>query len=480
MSKSKDNRYIHVKESKDAIVKRDRKLNSHVLFGVVAFLFVLIYLVFSILSFTFEDKMTYTFAEHGQIVESETFESIILRDESVYYANEDGPIHYFSLEGDKVMKGADICLVDYNRLLTQNSSAELSSEGLSSEEKQYLNKQFNDYIEMSRSSGITYMADGKNIIENTTRELFNARDLSDKNDQLLALLSQYNVEDLPLYQAQKPGLVSFYLDGYESINIDNVQPTHLNTDNLDSFTYTLDLQKKAGEPLYKIIGNNDWYVYAKVSKQFVDYISDQEEVELSFYKKDLTISGEIREIINDASGYYVKLSFNKYLASFITDRKTEFTIMYKDYVGLKISNDSVITKEFVAVPPEAIEEARGRIGVLIVDETTDAGFFFHPVSFTYNQDEFTYIPIDDVISLDRSIHYKDNDNTYNISLINQPHEKREGVYVINKGYPVFSLIDTMTYNEDYRIIATGTRNGVMIYDRIAADASTVVENTTIN
>lgn len=479
MSDSKKNRYIDVRENKNAYVQRDRKLNSHVVFGVVAFLFVLTYLVFSILSFTFEDKMTYTFAEHGQIVESETFEAIILRDESVYYANEDGPIHYFALEGDKVMKGADICLVDYNRLLSQEDETEQVSVGLTSEETSYLNKQFNNYIEMSRSSGIAYMADGKHIIENTTRELFNARDLSNKNDQLSVLLNQYDSEELPLYKAQKPGLVSFYLDGYESININNVEPSHLNTDSLDGFSYTLDLQKKSGDPLYKVIGNNDWYVYAKVSKQFVDYINEKDEVELSFYKKDLTITGEIREVINDASGYYIKLSFNKYLASFITDRKTEFTIMYKDYVGLKIANSSVITKEFVAVPPEAIEEARGRIGVLVVDETSEAGFAFHPVSFTYNQDELTYIPLDDVIRIDQSIHYKDNDNTYDIALENQPHEVREGVYVINKGYPVFSLIDTMTYNDDYRIIASGTRNGVMIYDRIAADASTVIENTTI-
>lgn len=54
-----------------------------------------------------------------------------------------------------------------------------------------------------------------------------------------------------------------------------------------------------------------------------------------------------------------------------------------------------------------------------------------------------------------------------------------GVYNINKGYAVFKQINILSQNDDYTIVETGTTYGVALYDHIALDGSSVVENQTI-
>ena len=53
--------------------------------------------------------------------------------------------------------------------------------------------------------------------------------------------------------------------------------------------------------------------------------------------------------------------------------------------------------------------------------------------------------------------------------------KLKGVYNINRGYAVFRLINELFSNDNYTIVEVGTSYGVMQYDHIALDGSSVEE-----
>ena len=51
----------------------------------------------------------------------------------------------------------------------------------------------------------------------------------------------------------------------------------------------------------------------------------------------------------------------------------------------------------------------------------------------------------------------------------------EGVYCINKGYAVFRRIEVLDQNDEYAIVARDTDFGLVRYDHIVRDASSVKE-----
>ncbi len=70
----------------------------------------------------------------------------------------------------------------------------------------------------------------------------------------------------------------------------------------------------------------------------------------------------------------------------------------------------------------------------------------------------------------------DSSTTYTVGT---DKDKLIGVYNINKGYAVFKQIKILSENDDYSIVETKTSYGIALYDHIALDGSSVVENQTI-
>jgi len=224
---------------------------------------------------------------------------------------------------------------------------------------------------------------------------------------------------------------------------------------------------------------------SEISQVFADYISQEASagrhaIPIQFQQKGITVEGTVRNVIEENDHYYAEFTFDRYLDQFMNDRYISYTITYKNYEGLKIPNSAVLTKDFVAVPRNAVINSDGREGVFIEVTGENIQQKFIPINFYYAVENDIYIPLSDELTVNDVLVYKDNDldMTYPLALADS--ESHEGVYVINKGYAGFALIETLTYNDDYRIVKTNTLDGVMMYDRIASDASTINENDLIN
>ena len=90
----------------------------------------------------------------------------------------------------------------------------------------------------------------------------------------------------------------------------------------------------------------------------------------------------------------------------------------------------------------------------------------------YETDDYYYVDSEEVSQGDLVL-MPNSQNTYEIgtdkgSLI--------GVYNINKGYADFKQIQILNQNEEYSIIQSNTKYGLIAYDHIVLDAESVNED----
>ena len=164
---------------------------------------------------------------------------------------------------------------------------------------------------------------------------------------------------------------------------------------------------------------------------------------------------------------------------FASDRYIEVEILFDEETGLKIPNSAISKKDFFTVPMEYFQKGNNssQNGIMIRKtskngKTVDT--FITPNIYFATEYEY-YIDGEEIDDGDIVLKPNSSD-TYTI----HDTAKLEGIYCINKGYAVFKQIDIIYQNAEYSIIRNGTDYGVSLYDHIALDGNTIIENAIIN
>ena len=181
------------------------------------------------------------------------------------------------------------------------------------------------------------------------------------------------------------------------------------------------------------------------------------------------------------------------MISFVGDRFIELQLLIDTATGLKIPKTAIIEKEFFVVPSMCIINGgeNGGKGVLreTYNENGEPNTEFIPVTIysekteaqiqgieltednpNYESLSKKYVYLDDTI-------LKSGDNL----LVEESSEKftigrigsLNGVYNINKGYADFKVVNEINSNEEYSIVRSDTQYGLLPYDYIVLDASSV-------
>ncbi|MBC7958548.1 MAG: hypothetical protein H7X94_01665 [Vallitaleaceae bacterium] len=485
-----NNRYIEKEKAKIKEKQRNALANKHISVGLGVYFLIFAYLIFIVLSFSFSEKTNYTMAEPGLIIESETFSGMIIKNEIVVTSNASGDIHYFIPEGEKVKKGTLVSCVDQNGIFDSALKA-LQNSGIQAltsiaDNNQYLQLQLKAYVLNQNNSTFQTTYQTKDYLLKTVTGLNKTIEVNDENAlvQMVNSLSGDGKElalDSGFYYAPKSGVVSYNFDGFENVNLENFTFDYLNEQVVQNDVSEVKSTLNGGQ-LYKIVDNYNWYIIAEINDICEKFLQDKNNVEIYIPSKNQLVKANISEIINQEAKTYVILKFDRYLNDFLGDRFLDFTINYFDIQGIKIPLSSVVSKEFLKIPIEALEEDARELIVKkkVIDEDAIGGESLNsiPIEKYYLKEDFAYIPITEQLKVGDSLNYILEDGT-NIAFPITETEKLEGVYVINKGYADFRFIETLSFNEDYKIIKDTTDYGVNKFDRIATDASLLEENQII-
>lgn len=180
------------------------------------------------------------------------------------------------------------------------------------------------------------------------------------------------------YYCGYTGVISYYVDGYEGYfspeRVSELEPAELEVLSIEPEN-TRREHVAAGEPLYKIVLDDVWYVAVPVSEDRLFKYTTGAAVTLEFGEE--SVSAVTTDLVRKQEGWLAVIRTDKYFEPFASIRKTMLTVVTEDYQGLIIPNTAI-----------AVEE--GKEGVYVRDLTGAFHFTRIKVITTDGKDSLVY------------------------------------------------------------------------------------------
>ena len=195
---------------------------------------------------------------------------------------------------------------------------------------------------------------------------------------------------------------------------------------------------------------------------------------VKFLKDNLTTTANFKIVKGKDKKKYGVITLSKYAIRYATDRFLDVEIVETPVSGLKVPKSSVVTSKLYVIPKEYSKKGENgnSIGFNLQNSKTNKSEIYYP-PIAYSDDDNYYVAQSyfepgDVITK------SDSHSSYVVE------RTRDfmGVYNINNGYTVFTIVNILDTLDEYYIVANET-SGLEIYDRIVLDASKVSENQII-
>ena len=154
------------------------------------------------------------------------------------------------------------------------------------------------------------------------------------------------------YNAETAGVVEYYIDGLESATSDNIDPSWFDEENYEWQDLRTASLVSAGDPVYKLVTEEDWQIVFPLDENMENYILDEMEqnqttaedgtvtqnttyIEIRFDKDEETVWPSVTVQYVDGQAYGV-LSFVNSMVRYAGERYLDFEILRDETVGLKI------------------------------------------------------------------------------------------------------------------------------------------------
>ena len=330
--------------------------------------------------------------QYGSIQVTDHVTAYLVRNETVYFANKPGTIHYNVKEGEMVRKGVKILDIvsgalaegesSYQKLTDRisrfNGGESIFSDDLKQIKAQIgkLETEYSEALSM-REYDLAERLSLQIARLNQKRDYIQATDAAARQEivqQNQTINSSMGV--IPQdYISRSNGVISFYIDGFESeftpenmalLSKEKVASLNIEVQNLEREV------TQAKEPLYKIVDNKFWYaVFWVAPENIIKY----EKGKTATINLPLSpVEGKIYDIVDAGHDFLVILEFNRYYEEFAQIRKIEADVVTSDYKGLTIRNESITTRD-------------GQPGVFVKDKSGE--YVFKPVKIITSDGEWS-------------------------------------------------------------------------------------------
>lgn len=456
------------------IVKYRKPLNLNI--GMVIFAVILIYIIICIFGyFTAKHVVPYEVKE-GSLSSDNIFQGIALRNEEIVTATQAGYINYYAREGERVSIGSLVYTLDESGKLAEYIASENSGKTtLSTKDLAELKSEILGFVSGFDPENFSEVYDFKYNVKGTVLKLANANILANvdkiNNSGVSNLVSFCNAADT--------GIVVYSTDGFEDLELEQFTADLFDIKKYEKTQLISNGLIASGDPVYKLSKDEDWSIVIQVDEDKAAELEELEYVLVKFLKNQYTSWGEVSRYTNPDGDTFVKLTFTNSMITFCTDRFIDIELITEDETGLKIPQSSIIQKEFFIVPKEYVIQGGeyGNYGVMRETYTEDGKATTEFIETAiYNATDTEYYLDDSQLRSGDYIIKPESTDKYAVS----KKGTLVGVYNINKGYADFKQIDVLYENEEYAIVKSNTQYGLSVYDYIALDAASVVDNEIIN
>lgn len=439
--------------------------------------------------------------EYGSITAPQLHTGLIVREEYVGTSTRSGQPFYQYSQGDYVMKGATVCTVkdtdstdaiedkldaiDLDILKSQKARTDLSvfSEDIARLEDN-ITRTVDTYAGRSMKSNVSYMYTMKSQVTSFMDQR-NEIWLTENVDSLSQLTQERNsyqqqlAKSMSSIQTQESGILCLSYDGLEAT---------LTPDTLDSITeaqmggakteYISKAKTAAeGDPLFKIVSSNKWYIAAFLPAQ--DVLGwekgDTRTLDIATEEETMRVSATVETLEPGEEKTKVVFSSYEYMESFMERRTLSFSLKNNAVEGLKIPNDAIVEKSLLRIPVEYIEEGGMSKGVMLANG--EKGRFLE-VPLIASDEEYAYVEQSGGVLKTGDVILKgegEDAERYTVSDL----ALQTGVYVANSSMARFVVVEILEQNQEYAIVKAGQNSGLQPYDTIVSDAKNVTEGQSI-
>lgn len=462
---------------KQRIVNYKNGININV--GIILFGIIFLYIVINIFVYISRDKITFYEIVEGTSSKSANYSynnSLILRDETVYYADTSGYINFYARESSRVSLNTTLYSIDETGTITELLSSESDNAATFTDEdieaiQSVLSNFTSNFDEMNFSS----VYDFKSSLEGTVVESIN-------NNALASIYESLGSSaDSNMFQINKSsgaGIVEYSIDNYEDFDYTSISQSDFDLSNYIKAGYVSGDLVESGDPLYKIISDEKWNIIISLSDYDVEKYQDTSVVKIKFLKDGITAKANM-EIFSGSDGEnYGLLTLYNYMIRYASDRYIDIQIVEDQVSGLKIPKTSLVTKDFYIIPIDYAVKggSSNNLGFMLktYDDSGDVTSEFIEPEIFYADDQYYYVETG-AIETGSIILGDDTNESYTVN------ETAElvGVYNINNGYTKFVQVNILSETDEYYIVESETTYGLVIYDHIILDSSTVSDNQVI-
>ena len=440
--------------------------------GVVVFFIIIIYVLFNIFSYFTKSHIAEYQVQQGTIASNNIYQGIIVRDETVEYAEFDGYVNYYVKNASKVSANDVIYSIDKDGAISkQIEKAGNDSEAISKDSLEAISMELDTFVKDYDSNQFSETYSLFNNLNTEIAQSVNTNALTELSD--IVTQAEANQTFFQM-KANTDGIIVYEVDGFENYTIEDITSTELNYNNYKVKHLFENKKVKSSDAVYKRINSEDWNIIVPISESLAKELNERSSVKIRFCKDDFTTNASC-SIIKKEDSYFLNIYLRKAMVRYANDRFIDIELVMSEKTGLKIPQSSITSKEFFTIPKEyfTIGGDSNELGFMkryTVDGETMVKFV-NPTIY-YETEEFYYID-NEFAEKGDSILKPNSQSTYEIGADT---DSLIGVYNINKGYAVFKQINIIYENEEYAIIQTKTSYGISLYDHIALDASEIKEN----
>lgn len=430
--------------------------------GVIIFLFVFFYIILILVKFATRKQVRYNEVVEGSMSENKTHTGLILRDESVQVSPDGGYINIYMRDGKRAAVGSRVYSLDATGDLKKLMEASAGKEDTISDSSVIeMKKKLSNFTSNYSDSDFEYVYDTKYLLDNAASEYSNLINIENIDN-----ISNENGLSLNVVTSPYSGEISYAMDDIAEKKEEDLTKSDFDTSK-HPISYIKNEQLiEAETKVYRIVNSESWSIYFEFEKGEEELYAEKKALTVKFKSNGLTLTGDY-SVVETKDGYSLgKLTFDKYMVQFISNRYAEFDIQSSVVNGLKIPSKCVLEKDFYTIPVEYM--AKGGDGVSDgfykqVDKDGTTSTVFVPEDIIKITDTNCYISTEnkDIASGDKLIK-PDSNEIFEVS----NKEKLLGVYNINKGYTVFKNIDILGSNKEFYIVDKGTKYGLKVYDHI--------------
>lgn len=446
--------------------------------GTVIFIVILIYIVIRIIMSLQKESLSIYEVQNSYIDTNITTTALIVREEKLINADSSGYVSYYVRDGEKIGKNKTIYTIDetgsvYEKIKDSDSDAlAMSPEGLTEVRTRISN--FENYFDYSSFSDVYNF---KYDIENAVLELTNEALI----EQLTSL--DDNTTSVSTYKkvsTTEAGIITYYQDGYEDFDIKNFKASDIDKGNYKKTTLKTGEIINAGDPVYKLITSENWYLVAPISEKEAEALKEKDNAQINIHNssKNITCNFELTQKDNKD---FIIFSLSQQMVNYINERYIDIVILMDQNNGLKIPNTSITQKKVYKIPVEYLSNGSDSadssfLNVKKLDEKGEVTIKQVEPDIYKIDEEFCYVDPNDFAKEDVLVNTNNNET---LALSTAATSEIDGVFCVNQGIAAFRYIDIRYQDDEYTIVNADVDYSIAWYDRIVLNQSLVKENQII-